>query len=119
MINQKKKSDCVISFDVLEHIFISDIRKVIKDIFDHANKLIILNIACYRARKLLPNGENVHVTQRPYDWCKGYIDNISIDYPDIHVVLICSTEFQKGVVFPSWKSGDWSDSENFEIAYVK
>ena len=116
-IDQKNKSDCVICFDVLEHIFISDLKKVIHDILNHASKLVILNVACYPASKLLPNNENVHVTQRPKDWWKGFIDNISIEYPEINIFLICTTSFDKGLVFPTWKANDWNNSEKYEIKY--
>ena len=33
-IDQRKKADCVIVFDVLEHIYINDIKKVLFDIFN-------------------------------------------------------------------------------------
>ena len=59
-------------FDVLEHIFISDIPYVIHDVFSYSKKLVIINVACYEASALLPNGENTHITVRPPLWWKVY-----------------------------------------------
>ena len=35
---EKKKADCVVSMDVLEHIFIEDIQKVVSELFFLAKK---------------------------------------------------------------------------------
>ena len=48
------KFDLVLSFDVLEHIFIADLPWVIDDIFSKANKCVLINVACYEAAALLP-----------------------------------------------------------------
>ena len=37
----------------------------------YANRLVVLNIACYKATALLPNGKNAHVTVRDPMWWKG------------------------------------------------
>jgi hypothetical protein len=74
---KKKKSDLVISFDVLEHIFIADLPWVINDIFSKANKCVLLNVACYDSAALLPNGENSHITVRHPLWWLGQIECIS------------------------------------------
>lgn len=63
-IDERQPVDCVISFDVLEHIFISDVPLVLRDMFSYASKMIILNVACYPAAAKLPNGENAHITVR-------------------------------------------------------
>ncbi len=70
-IDERQQVDCVVSFDVLEHIFVSDVTCVLRDIFSYASKLIVLNIACYPAAAKLPNGENAHITVRHPLWWKG------------------------------------------------
>lgn len=75
--SQKESADCVLCFDVLEHIFISDLINVVNDLYYHASKLIILQVACYEAKAKLPNGENAHVTIRSPIWWKGFIDALS------------------------------------------
>ncbi len=89
-LNKKMISECVVSFDVLEHVFISDIPWVIYDIFSHASKLVIINAACYPAGKILPNKENVHITVREPFWWKGMIDGIANLFPNINYVVLAS-----------------------------
>ena len=110
---EKKKVDGVVCIDVLEHIFISDIPKVVEELFSLAKKLLIVNVACYKAAALLPNGENAHITVRGPDWWKGVFDTISSKYKGIEVMLICSNNFEKGVVFDTCKFGDWDFVKGF------
>ena len=114
-IDSRKKSDCVICFDVLEHIFIGDVKNVLTDIFEHANKLVILQIACYSAAAKLPNGENAHITLRHPLWWKGMLDSFSIDYKDISIVLLCSEKYKKILEFNIWSGNDWIRDNKFII----
>jgi len=114
-LDERQAVDCVVSFDVLEHIFISDIPAVLRDMFSYASKLIILNIACYPAAAKLPNGENAHITVRPPAWWKGMIDNISAEFPTITVCLICSTGWRKSSAFPEWSGNEWQKSNTFVV----
>jgi hypothetical protein len=114
-IDEKQIVDCVISFDVLEHIFISDIPLVLRDMFAYANKLLILNVACYPAAAKLPNGENAHITVRDPQWWKGIVDCISIEYPEVSVLLICSPSWRNSSAFPAWSAAAWQNSETFVI----
>ena len=110
---EKKKADCVVCMDVLEHIFIQDIPKVVAELFALSKKLLVVNVACYKAAALLPNGENAHITVRSPDWWKGVFDAISNGYENIEVMLICSNTFTSGVIFESFKFGDWASTEGF------
>jgi hypothetical protein len=112
---EKIQSDCVVCMDVLEHIFITDIANVIDELFSLTEKLLVINVACYKAAALLPNGENAHITVRSPDWWKGTIDAAAIKYPDIKVLLICSQTFKTGVVFQPFKSRDWHSSNKYSI----
>ena len=114
-IDQRNKADCITCFDVLEHIFISDMSNILRDIFRFSQKLVILNIACYKAAALLPNGENAHITVRDPSWWKGFIDSISIDFPEINIILLCSTGYGTTELFECWKVKEWNQSTKFEI----
>jgi hypothetical protein len=114
-LKQKIISDAVSCFDVLEHIFIGDIPNILDELFSLATKLLVVNVACYKASALLPNGENAHITVRSPEWWKGAIDIVSSNYPNVQVLLICSTQFNKGVVYEPYKFKDWMLSESFEV----
>ena len=106
-------ADCVIALDVLEHIFISDIPNVLRDIFSNSNNLVILNIASYPATARLPNGENAHITIRPSLWWKGMIDSIAIEYPSILILLLVSNSIKRIDKYPIWKADSWNHSKTF------
>ena len=110
---EKKKADCVVCMDVLEHIFIEDIPTVVNELFSLSKKLLIINVACYKAAALLPNGENAHITVRSADWWRGVFDAISSNYKDVEVFLICSNTFTSGVIFKSFKFSDWTLTEGY------
>ena len=114
-IDQRNPADCVISFDVLEHIFITDIPIILHDMFRYSRKILVLNIACYPAAAQLPNGENAHITVRHPLWWKGMLDSISINYPDITVFLLCSQAWRETELLPEWKSGDWQSNAGFVV----
>lgn len=109
-------ADSVISFDVLEHIFISDIPNVLRDIFTNAKKVVILNVACYPANARLPNGENAHITVRAPLWWKGQVDSIATEFPGIEIYLGCSQEWGKLAFFEVFGEGIWQKSNTF-VAY--
>ncbi len=113
-IDERSKVDCVISFDVLEHIFISDIPAVLRNIFSYSEKIVVLRIACYPAIATLPNGENAHITVRDYNWWKGMIDGISLEFPNILISLIC-TQNGKNNMYPIWNANMWQECNNFVI----
>lgn len=114
-LDERRQVDCVVSFDVLEHIFVSDVPTVLHDMFSYATKLIILNVACYPAQAKLPNGENAHITVRHPLWWKGMIDSISIAYPATLVCLICSTGWRRSDSFPIWSANMWQQSSSFVV----
>ena len=114
-LDERQNVDCVISFDVLEHIFISDVPSVLRNMFSYTSKLLVLNVACYSAAALLPNGENAHITVRPPAWWKGMLDSISVEYPNITIFLICSPGFKNSNAYPEWSANDWENSNTFVI----
>jgi hypothetical protein len=114
-IDQRRQADAVVCFDVLEHVFIADVPRVIRELFTLANKLLIINVACYSARALLPNGENAHITVRPPFWWKGMFDCIAIEFPNIRVQLWCSTGWRKVEEFKVFKTSEWLEQDNFVV----
>jgi FkbM family methyltransferase len=62
------KFDGVICTDVLEHCPEEDLPWILDEIFGYAKRFVYLNVACYPARKTLPNGENAHITVRAPGW---------------------------------------------------
>jgi len=67
-IDESKIYDLVISIDVLEHIPTQDIDWVLENIFSKAKQYVFINVACYSAFALLPNGENAHINVNDQDW---------------------------------------------------
>lgn len=114
-IDERQPVDCVVSFDVLEHVFVADVPNVIRDMFSYSRKLLILNVACYPAAAKLPNGENAHVTVRPPLWWKGMLDSIAPEFPEISVLLICSTAWRQSSAFPIWSGAMWQLSDAFVV----
>ena len=109
----KRKSDIVLCFDVLEHIFINDVPWVINDLFKHANKCIVVNVACYNAAALLPNGENAHITVRPPSWWLGQIECISSLHPEIYWALFASEGYNNAKFYGVHRMKDRLDSKNY------
>ena len=112
-LDERQTVDCVISFDVLEHIFISDVPAVLRDIFSYATKLAVINVACYPAAARLPGGENAHITVRHPLWWKGMVDSIAVEYPNVVIYLVCSTGWRKSNTFPPWSGNTWLESSTF------
>jgi hypothetical protein len=63
---------------------------------------------------MLPNGENAHITVRDPMWWKGMLDSISIDFPCVNILLLCSPTYGSVQVFESWRADEWATSTNFE-----
>ena len=89
-LNQDKKYDIVICIDVLEHIPQEDISSVLNLISNVSNKYILLNVACYSAQALLPNGENAHITiKEPKWWYDKIIEIIKIK-KNLKIICNCT-----------------------------
>jgi len=59
----------VISSDVLEHVPEADVDEFVKTLFGYARGVVWASFCARPAKKHFPqNGENLHVTQRPYQW---------------------------------------------------
>jgi len=78
-----ERFDGVISTDVLEHCPEEDIGWILEEIFSYANRFVFVNIACFPAKKHLPNGENAHCTIRSIDWWNEQLQQVSARYPSV------------------------------------
>ena len=94
-IDDRQPADAVVCFDVLEHVFVGDLGYVVSDLLGLATKIAVINVACYKARAVLPNGENAHITVRAPMWWKGVIDLMASAYPQVKVVLYCSEAYNR------------------------
>lgn len=81
--------DGVICTDVLEHCPEEDIPWILDTIFSYAEKFVFATAACYPAKKMLPNGENAHITIRPPAWWQKILEIVAVRHPkvlfEIHV----------------------------------
>jgi hypothetical protein len=68
----KVKADLLINIDVLEHIEEPDLDDVLADMRSMCrDALIVVDTA--PAKRLLPDGRNLHVTLKPHDWWRARI----------------------------------------------
>ena len=89
-----KSFDITISIDVLEHIPVQDLHWVLNEIFVFSSKAVFINVACYAASALLPNGKNAHVSVFNPDWWSGFIYSIAHNY-NVKVFLVCTKKTPK------------------------
>ena len=76
--------DGVICTDVMEHCPESDVRWIVEELFGFARKFLYVGVACYPAKKVLPNGENAHCTVQPPEWWAELVREIAARHPDVH-----------------------------------
>lgn len=114
-IDERQQADAVLCFDVLEHVFISDVPSVVRELYRLADRLLVVNVACYSARALLPNGENAHITVRAPLWWKGLFDAISLEFPHVSTCLYCSVGWRNVQSFNVWSAAQWQQSPTFVV----
>lgn len=91
-----QKFDGVISTDVMEHCPEEDVPWILDEIFSYAERFVFVNIACYKANKILPSGENAHCTIKPLEWWQEIIENTSRKYPEILWESLAQVPIHKG-----------------------
>lgn len=60
--------DAAICTDVLEHIPEEDLDEVISDLDRYGSKMVFVTVCCRKAKQILPDGRNAHVTVKPEEW---------------------------------------------------
>jgi len=77
------KFDAVICTDVIEHIPAPDLGWVIDEIYSYAKKIVFINIACFKALKILDDGSNAHASVfHKLDWL-DVLEYKSMSYKDL------------------------------------
>ncbi len=77
----KGSFDGVICTDVLEHCAEEDLPWIVAELFGYARRFVYANVACFAARKMLPNGDNAHVTVRPPQWWRDLFETCAAAHP--------------------------------------
>lgn len=114
-LDERQMADAVVSFDVLEHVFVADVPRVLRDMLACTRKLLVLNVACYAAAATLPCGENAHVTVRSPQWWKGMLDAVALEYPQVWICLITSQGWRQAEAFPQWRAAQWYEAAGFVV----
>jgi hypothetical protein len=79
-ILSQNKFDAVISTDVLEHIEPAHLDITLVEIDKKIQKYAFFRIACYPARKKLPDGRNAHlIIKKPSWWRAKIIQNMNVE----------------------------------------
>ena len=84
------KFDGVICCDVMEHIPEEQVFVTLCEIFWYARLFVVLAIFTGPARKVLPDGRNAHITQRPEVWWRERIEDANI------MKIPCQAQFRGG-----------------------
>ena len=101
ILNENKNYDLIICIDVLEHIPSADIDWVLKKIITKSKKYVFINVACYPAIALLPNGENAHININTPEWWHEKILSFKEKIDNIKIICICTIkENEKFKYFP-------------------
>ena len=80
--------DGVICLDVMEHCPEEDLPWIISEIIGYAEKFVYFTVACFKAEKNLPNGENAHCTVRPPAWWRAMFEDVAARNPDVMIEVI-------------------------------
>ena len=84
--------DLLICIDVLEHIPESDIEWILDRFFKISKKYIFINVACYEAIALLPDGENAHINIQNPIWWLNKLEKFLKNNKEIKVICICTVK---------------------------
>jgi FkbM family methyltransferase len=82
------KFDGVVCTDVLEHCPEEDLPWILDEIFGYAKSFVYLNVACFPARKTLPNGENAHITVRTPEWWRQLVQSRATTVWELHAAQV-------------------------------
>ena len=82
--------DLTICIDVLEHVPETDIEWILKRFLKISKKFIFINVACYEAIALLPDGKNAHINIQKPNWWSNKIERILENTKEVKVICICA-----------------------------
>ena len=101
------KADITICIDVLEHIPETDVDWVLKEILSLTNKIIFVNIACFPAMALLPNGQNSHINIKTSEWWQIKLIKLAEEFKELKILALCDERGKDNDV--KWVSIDIRD----------
>ena len=56
---------------------------IVGELFGFATCFVFANVACFPARKHLPNGQNAHCTIRPLRWWRQLVEQVARARPGV------------------------------------
>lgn len=80
--------DAVLCSDVLEHVPEEETLAFIENLFKHARKIVWASVCCRPARKSFPDGTNLHVCIKPWQWWDDTFAEVGRRYPDVIYALV-------------------------------
>lgn len=83
-------NDITICIDVLEHIPAEDISIILEKISSYTRKYIFINVACYEAVALLPNGKNAHINIQEPKWWFEKLKNLADIRENLKIICNCT-----------------------------
>jgi len=75
--------DGVVCTDVLEHCSEEDLPWIVGELFAYAGRFVFANVACFPAKKTLPDGRNAHVTVQPPEWWRELFERAAASAPRV------------------------------------
>src|SRR5262249_29661429 len=88
------KYDGVICTDVLEHCPEDDMTWIVGELFTHARHFLFVNVACYRAKAHLNNGENAHCTIRDVAWWQEIFASTAAAHREVRYTALLDRHVQ-------------------------
>ena len=72
------KFDVVVCSDVLEHVPEEEVDAFIERLFGYAKRGVWASVCCRPAKKFFPDGRNLHVTVKKYEWWREKFEAASM-----------------------------------------
>jgi len=102
--------DLLINVDVLEHIEEHDLDAVLDEMRRAASEAIII-IDTIKAKRILQDGRNAHVTLRPHTW---WLERLRRHFPDVEAI---PTARSSRAGFKTWK-GSLVERARFRLLWL-
>jgi trans-aconitate methyltransferase len=91
--NLPEKVDMIMSTDVLEHIEPEELTNTLNDLASRTNILQYHLIACYKAKKELPDGRNAHLIIKTPDWWQRKLGEWNWEF--LHEDIVAYMKYSK------------------------
>lgn len=105
----KKRFDVVVSTDALEHVEPHYIGSTLRELDKRIGRSAFLRIACYPAKKSLPDGRNAHLIVQPPDWWRQQLlANMQVNIIKETISIVDKTS--------KWS---WVQGHNYDVVLEK